>query len=164
MAKNKDKADEKSSSGIITKKMIIMGGVFLTVIFICTFVGVSFLLNKNNSEQANGKKVEKQKEIKTEQVSLGDDFVVNLSEIGNKRYIKANVTLAYNLENKEFGENLEKNIVVLRDSTISYLKGRTEDQLKDLDTLKDELVKELNKKLKVENTITDAYFQSFLIQ
>ncbi|MGL4655903.1 MAG: flagellar basal body-associated FliL family protein [Sarcina sp.] len=158
----KDKKEEKSSNRMTTKKMIIIGGVFLVLTFVCTFVGVSFMM-KNNSAQAVAKE-EKQKVIETAHLPLGEDFIVNLSEIGTKRYIKANVTLAYNLEDKDFKKNLEKNVVILRDSTISYLKARKEEDLKDLDALKNNLVKKLNEELKTENTITDAYFQSFLVQ
>ncbi|MGL4452557.1 MAG: flagellar basal body-associated FliL family protein [Sarcina sp.] len=164
MAKDKEKIDGKGSKGITTKKMVVIGGVFLIVTFVCTFTGVSLMMKKNNGQTTQKKVEEKQKPIETEHLPLGDDFVVNLSEVGAKRYVKANVTLAYNLEDKEFGKNIEKNVVILRDTTISYLKARSEEQLKDLEELKSGLVKELNKELKKENTITDAYFQSFLIQ
>ncbi|MGL4761257.1 MAG: flagellar basal body-associated FliL family protein [Sarcina sp.] len=160
----KDK-EEKKSNGITTKKMIIIGVGFLIITFICTFAGMTFLMKKNNPNIAD-KKVEKKKEKVTqiEHLPLGEDFVVNLSEVGIKRYVKANVTVAYDVENKEFIKNIDKNVVILRDSTITYLKGRTEEQLKDLEGLKIELVKELNEELKAGNVITDAYFQSFLIQ
>ena len=166
MAKDKDK-EEKKSSGMTTKKMVIIGGVFLLITFAITFGGVTFLVSKNNPNKGTAAaepKKEKEKVIETEHLPLGEDFIVNLSEIGSKRYVKANVTVAYDVDNKEFANNIDKNVVVLRDSTIAYLKGRTEEQLKDLEGLKTELVKELNKELKAGNVITDAYFQSFLIQ
>jgi flagellar FliL protein len=160
----KDKNGDKKSSGMTTKKMMLIGSVFLILTFVITFMSVSFMMNKNSDKAGDKVVKEAEKIIETEHLPLGEDFIVNLAEVGTKRYIKANVTVAYNIEDEKFIEELDKNIVVLRDATITYLKGRTEEQLKDLDGLKNELVKELNKQLKVDSTIVDAYFQSFLIQ
>lgn len=164
MGNNKDENKEKKS--ITTGKIILIGGIFLLITFAGTFTGFYFLTQRNAGTEASTSEIEKPKEkaVETKIFDLGDDFVVNLSTEGKSKYVKARIVLSYDVKNKAFSSNLEKNTAILRDATITYLKGRTEEQLSNLDTLKSELVLDLNKKLDQDNPIKEVYFQSLLIQ
>lgn len=155
---------DKEVSGLSTMKLVIIIVVSMSFVFGVAFTGFYFV----NKSRAEGKldmtNTSEKKEIKTEHLDLGEDFVINLKDTGSSRYIKTKIILNYNSENKEFAGNLEKNIAVLRDSTINYFKGKTVEEISDLNVVKKELIANLNKSLNVEGVITDAYFQSLLIQ
>ncbi|MGL5633655.1 MAG: flagellar basal body-associated FliL family protein [Sarcina sp.] len=162
MGTNKDENKEKKS--ITTGKIILIGGIFLLITFAGTFTGFYFLTQQNKGAQAAEEEKPKAKAEEIKIFDLGDDFVVNLSTEGKSKYVKARIVLSYDAKNKAFTSDMEKNTAILRDATITYLKGRTEEQLANLDTLKSELVVDLNKKLNQEDPIKEVYFQSLLIQ
>ncbi|MGL4739303.1 MAG: flagellar basal body-associated FliL family protein [Sarcina sp.] len=162
MGNSKDGNKEKKS--VTTGKIILIGGIFLLIAFAGTFTGFYFLTQRTNGANALETEKPKEKSVETKIFDLGEDFVVNLSTEGKLKYVKARIVLSYDAKNKKFSSNLDKNTAILRDATITYLKGRTEEQLANLDTLKAELVAQLNETLEQEDPIKDVYFQSLLIQ
>lgn len=155
MGKN-NKVEKKKSKGLI----IILCILFLILVFIGVF-STFYIKNKKKLSDTNIESIEK---VKTENISLGDDFVVNLSQMGKARYIKANITVSYNIKDKELSENVEKKIPVFRDATIMYLKGLNEEEISNMESLKAGLIQCLNDSIEEKDFIADIYFQSFLIQ
>lgn len=154
---NKNKEEKKSKF-----KPVIIAIFFLVTVF-AVGIGVYFYTS-NTKLSDKGNKVEKAKEIKCENLPLGDDFLINLSEEGKGRFLKTNITVSYNTSDKDFDKNKDKNVVVLRDATINHLTGKKDSDVKDLEALKKELKDVLNKSLGLENTIQEVYFQSWIIQ
>lgn len=154
---NKNKEEKKSKF-----KPVIIAIIFLLTVF-AVGIGVYFYTS-NTKLSDKGNKVEKAKEIKCENLPLGDDFLINLSEEGKGRFLKTNITVSYNTSDKDFDKNKDKNVVVLRDATINHLTGKKDSDVKDLEALKKELKDVLNKSLGLENTIQEVYFQSWIIQ
>lgn len=154
---NKNKEEKKSKF-----KPVIIAIFFLVTVF-AVGIGVYFYTS-NTKLSDKGNKVEKAKEIKCENLPLGEDFLINLSEEGKGRFLKTNITVSYNTSDKDFDKNKDKNVVVLRDATINHLTGKKDSDVKDLEALKKELKDVLNKSLGLENTIQEVYFQSWIIQ
>ncbi|WP_297437963.1 flagellar basal body-associated protein FliL [uncultured Clostridium sp.] len=157
-SKNKNKEDGKKSSKV---KYIIIGILFFILVFGGAFA--YFYISNNKGKEA-GDKPSKEVELETEHLSLGGDFVVNLSNDGKKKYIKTNIVVSYDITKDEFVDNLDKSVVVLRDSTIMYLKGRSDEELENVEGLKEGLANELNKAINQDKAIVDIYFQTFLVQ
>lgn len=106
------------------------------------------------------------KEIQVKQATMPlNEMVVNLADEGGKRYVKANPTIGYNSENKKLTEELTGNAPVLRDVTISTLRGKQSKELdsKGVEELKKELMERINSTLK-EGRIINVYFTDFVIQ
>lgn len=156
--KNKQEKKEKKSN----LKKVIIAILFLLIVFGVGF-GVYVYTSKGKS-LAKGNKTEQVKEIENENLPLGDDFLINLSDEGKGRFLKTNIIVSYNTADKEFEKNKDKNVPVLRDATINYLKGKKSSEIEDLEVLKKELKDILNKSLNLENTIQEVYFQSLIIQ
>ena len=82
--------------------------------------------------------------LSTIKYDLGE-FVVNLSDEGGKKFLKAK--LAVGFESKKLTTELEENKMVVRDIVISVLKSKkTVDYLteKGVDDIKNEIIKRLN--------------------
>lgn len=154
----------KEVSSLSITKLLIIIGVSMLFVFGVAFTGFYFV-NKSRAEgKLNMTNTSEKKEIKTEHLDLGEDFVINLKDKESLRYIKTKIILNYNSENKEFVENLDRNIAILRDSIINYFKGKTAEEISDLNVVKKELITNLNKSLNIESVIIDVYFQSLLIR
>ncbi|MGL5616273.1 MAG: flagellar basal body-associated FliL family protein [Sarcina sp.] len=158
MAKKKKKDEGNSSKKNL--KSIIIGGIILLIVFIGSFIFFSYVM-KNKNTEANPKEVIVKEQLSN--LSLGDEFVVNLAD-QEKRYIKANIVVAYDKNDKEFAKTSEESVVKLRDAVINTLKLITVEETKDTENLKKKLIENLNSAINQENTIKDVYFQSLIVQ
>lgn len=158
MAKKKKKDEENSSKKNL--KPMIFSGIILLIIFIGSFIFFSYILKNKNIDVKTNEVVVKEK---LANLSLGDEFVVNLADQG-KRYIKTNIVVAYDKNDKAFSKTSEENVVKLRDAVINTLKLITAEETKDTENLKKRLIENLNSAINEENTIKDVYFQSLIVQ
>lgn len=92
------------------------------------------------------------------------DFTVNLADAGQRRYLKATVTLAFT--DRALTDELVESEPKLRDLIIGVLRSKTAKDVSDLggtEKLRDEIVAAINVAL-IGGQITDLYFTDFLIQ
>ncbi|GLC32359.1 flagellar basal body-associated FliL family protein [Clostridium omnivorum] len=95
-----------------------------------------------------------------------DEFLVNLSDDGGKKYLKVKMILGYNTkEKKKFPAELEEKKPILRDTIIAALRNRksTDITAKGIEDLKKEIINRVNVNLeygKINNVfITDIIVQ-----
>lgn len=165
MGKNKKSGEGKKT--IEMSKTVLISGIVLVIIFIGSFLFFSFMFKTNKTEpkEANAKEAVEAVEAKNlVNLSLGDEFVVNLTDGSGKRYLKTNIVVAYDKKNKDFAKVAEEKVIVLRDAVINYLKLRTVDETKNTEKIKKGLIESLNKAIDSEDTIQDVYFQSLIVQ
>lgn len=92
------------------------------------------------------------------------DFTVNLADAGQRRYLKATVTLAYT--DKGLADELAKLEPKLRDLIIGVLRSKAANEVADLggtEKLRGEIIAAINGAL-TGGQIADLYFTDFLIQ
>lgn len=92
------------------------------------------------------------------------DFTVNLSDDGQRRYLK--VTMALGYEEKKLLKELEQRSVQIRDLIIEVLRNRSADDVengKGTTALRTDLIAEINEILS-KGTIKEIYFTDFLVQ
>ena len=93
-----------------------------------------------------------------------ETFVVNLADPGGKRYLR--VTIALEIDDKDFVEEAKKNVPQMRDKVLLILPAK---MFKDIrtssgkDALREEIIAQLNPLLD-KCKITNLYFQEFVIQ
>lgn len=162
----KKKKDDSESKSIKISKSALVGIILLVVIFIGSFIFFTFVFKENKNNKAIDGEVQDEEIKKKDLVnlSLGEEFVVNLAESGNKRYIKTNIVVAYDKNNKEFAKIAEESVVKLRDAVINYLKLVTVEDTKDTEKMKQGLIESLNKAIGGKKVIEDVYFQSLIVQ
>lgn len=162
----KKKKDDSESKSIKISKSALVGIILLVVIFIGSFIFFTFVFKENKNNKAIDGEVQDEEIKKKDLVnlSLGEEFVVNLAESGNKRYIKTNIVVAYDKNNKEFAKVAEESVVKLRDAVINYLKLVTVEDTKDTEKMKQGLIESLNKAIGGKKVIEDVYFQSLIVQ
>lgn len=105
-------------------------------------------------------------EIEEAYYELKDEFLVNLNDEGEKRYLKAKLSVAYNSKDTKFGESLESDKAVLRDGIIAYFKGKKASEVNDPNNnekIKKELTTYLNTKLK-KGQLTNVLFETLVVQ
>ena len=104
------------------------------------------------------------KEPVATQVYSLDEFVINLKDNNNNRYLKTKIALGY--EKKKDVEILIEKQLQIRDAIIQTLRSKTADEIMEVektDELKQELMKDLNKVFGSE-LVLDIYIVDFLIQ
>ncbi|HHT01264.1 MAG TPA: flagellar basal body-associated FliL family protein [Firmicutes bacterium] len=89
------------------------------------------------------------------------DVIVNLSDPGLHRYLRAEITLEYNSPN--LTAELEKNAYRVRDAVIEVLRGKTTADLQNATALKGELLEAVNAQLQ-QGRIDALYFGELIIQ
>ncbi len=93
-----------------------------------------------------------------------DLFTVNLLSESGRRYLKVEMNLE--LSGEELAVELEKKKPVLRDTIIRILSSKSLEEIstaKGKETLKEEIVSELNKRVK-DGKIKNVYFVDFVVQ
>ena len=149
---NKDK--EKSSGKLKLVFLIIFVSILVSILGV---VGIKYirLSNKGNTETI----------IKEIKVPLGDEIMVNLSDLGGKRYLKAKVNISYDEKDKKAAKEIEEKNAEIKDKTIFYLKSKTVGDFSsdNEEILKNDLVAELNKIMN-EGKIIDVYFDQLITQ
>lgn len=152
MAKEKkEKSENKKGKSII---LIIVG---LLVIGVAVFAGVYFGL-------ASGNNASEQKPVVEAYSEMGE-IMVNLSDVGVKRYAKITLTLSYDSGNKDLTTEIETKQVALRDTAIFYFKSLKAENFSanNEGLLKKELIDRLNKNL-TAGLIRDVKFNELLVQ
>jgi flagellar protein FliL len=148
MAKdNKEKKKGKLIFIVIAIILALGGG---------TFAGVFFYMNKNNGSQPVY--------IKEAFLEVGEIFV-NLNDEDSKRYVKLNLSISYDSNNKDLAKELTDKSVVIRDVAIFYIKAC---KAKDFDPaneaiLKGDLINRINQKL-TSGVLKDAYISDIIVQ
>jgi flagellar protein FliL len=93
-----------------------------------------------------------------------DTFTVNLLSESGRRYLKVQITLE--MEGKELSPELEEKKAVFRDIIIRILSSKSLEEIstiKGKETLKEQIVSELNTRLK-DGKIENIYFTDFVVQ
>jgi flagellar FliL protein len=93
-----------------------------------------------------------------------EDFVVNITDGEQTRYLKVNITLEAG--GKKGKEEVENRLPQVRDTIIFQLSGKTFDQVRDLQgkkQLQAELVQNLNELLN-KGRIESLFFTEFVVQ
>ena len=154
----------------MSKKGLMILVVCFAVIVLGVGAGLYILWDKvsgvapetlENAEKMAEKKVVK---VKVKVLLSMETFVVNLADPGGKRYLR--VTMALEMDDKDFVEEAKKNVPKMRDKVLLILP---EKKFKDIrtssgkDSLRKEIIAQLNPLLN-NCKVTDLYFQEFVIQ
>lgn len=169
--KEKEEAQEKPKG---SKTLLIFGAVAL-VLLIGVGVGAYFLGTRMApapdvpaETAAAGTPAAKKPDAKVS-AEIGpmidiENFVVNLLDKENTRYLKASVTLELN--SPETSEEVTQRMAQIRDAILLLSSNKTFDDLRDLQgkmQLRAELIETLNKIL-LQGKVTHVYFTNFVIQ
>lgn len=127
--------------------------LLLVVVGAGTFGGVYLFMQKNNTG-----------EVTEEKVPILEAATVNLNDESGKKYVKASVYISYDKKNSDLADEITNKTVEIKDKTIFYLKSKSsEDFTSDNEeTIKKELVSEINKLLK-KGSIINVYFPGDLL-
>jgi flagellar FliL protein len=93
-----------------------------------------------------------------------DPFVVNLSDPGGKRYLKARIELEYN--GQEVETEITARLPQLRDAILLHLSSKMLDEVQSVDgkvELRNALIKRINQVL-TSGKVKNLYFTQFVIQ
>jgi flagellar FliL protein len=93
-----------------------------------------------------------------------DKFIVNLSSDGGSRYLRSSINLE--LSSEEFQAEVDKKKPLIRDIIIKVLSAKSYEEISTIrgkETLKDEIVTELNK-IFTDGNIQNIFFTEFVIQ
>lgn len=135
------------------------------------FGGYMIFFNKNsantatNSPSSNNTVINSANELSPYTYSM-DEFLVNLTDDGGKKYFKVNLYLGYNTKNKKnMDKELEEKKPILRDAINSVLRSKKSVDItqKGVEDLKKEILARINPYLengKAEN----VYFSDILVQ
>ncbi|SUY47474.1 flagellar protein FliL [Clostridium putrefaciens] len=153
--------DKNEKQGGKTLKIIIIILLVLVLLGGGIFAGI-FLFSKDNTKGSTAQATEIKVEEKT--YSL-DDFLVNLSDEGGKHYLKINISLGYDVENKKLEKELDSKKDVMRDSVISILRNKksTDVTIKGTEDLKKEILDIINPLLN-NGKLTNIYFKELIFQ
>lgn len=134
--------------------------VFLlaTVLLLSAGGAYLFLINGNKHDAAAAGKSNSRTSIDKFTLS---PIVVNLSDPGLRRYLRANITLEYS--EPRLTAELNNKTYRIRDTVISVLRSKNTQDLQGEEALKQELVTAINAKLQ-SGQIDGLYFEEFLIQ
>ena len=145
----KDKGNGKKMNPIILVVLLVVG------IGVGVFVGTTFISKNNNTA------VKHAVEIK---VPIAETVTVNLSDEGAKRLVKASVTISYDENNKDLGDEIKEKTVEIKDKTIFYLKSKkaADFNASNETVLKKDLIEEINKLL-TTGQIINVYFPGDLL-
>ena len=175
VAKQEEVVEQKGGSN----KVLILIASILFLVLIGGGIAAYMLLNGddeviNDANSAKQSKVLHQKASKSEGRSsdlteIGpmyalDKFIVNLASDGGSRYLRAAVNLE--LSSAEFQAEVDKKKPLVRDIIIRVLSAKSYEEISTIrgkETLKDEMVNELNKVF-VDGNIKNVFFTEFVVQ
>ena len=153
--KDKGEIKEKSGKGM----MVVLFVLGLIVLGAATFGGVYIFMKTNKTVSAQ------QVVIEQTYVDL-DEFTVNLADENGKRFLKSEISIGYDKDNKKVAEEITNNTVVIRDTIIFYFKSKKAEFINDQnnkDQIKNELIEAINKELQ-KGKITDIRFKNMIVQ
>ncbi len=154
----------KEEKGGKSKMMIF---VIIGVVVLVAAVGVAAYLlgarSVQNQEAASAEVEEVEKEQVGPMVDISD-FIINILDKNETRYLKASVTLE--LENEETVAEVNQRMPQIRDSIILLVGNKTFAELNDLQgklQLRAEIIARLNKIL-TKGKVKGIYFTEFVVQ
>lgn len=158
--------EKKSNKGlviviIILVVVIVAGGGVAAGFFIMGKKASTTVNNTNTNQQLNNTNG-----VAAQVSSITfplDEFLVNLSDEGGKRYIKAKILLGY--ENKKLTKELTTKKPIIRDAINSILRSKktTDFTEKGTEDIKKELLNRINPMLK-DGKADNIYFDDILLQ
>ena len=136
------------------KKIIVIIAA-LVVLGVSSFAGVYYFTSTQS---------QKEEVIKEAFFEVGEIFV-NLNDKDQKRYVKLNMAVSYDTKNEELKAELEEKKVVLRDTSIFYLKSCVANDFNSENevNLKKDLVTSINRNL-TTGTLIDVYINDIIVQ
>lgn len=156
--------EDKGSGGGKSKMMLI---VIIGVVVLLVAVGVAAYLLGSRSAQSSPVAAEVEETEKIEGVGpMVDvtDFIINILDKNETRYLKAAITLE--LENEETVIEVNERMPQIRDSVLLLVGNKTFAELNDLQgklQLRAEIIVRLNKLLK-KGKVKGIYFTEFVVQ
>jgi len=158
--------EEKQTKGGGKGKLIlfVLGGV----VFLLAIAVAAYLLGASNSN--NGQKAGVEETAASEEEStIGpmvdiEDFIINILEKNETRYLKAAITLE--LESPETAAEVEQRMAQIRDAILLLIGNKTFAELSDLQgklQLRAEIRARLNKML-TTGDVKGIYFTEFVVQ
>ncbi|MEW8955126.1 flagellar basal body-associated protein FliL [Clostridium sp.] len=143
------------------KKKSKIGIIIIAVLLLIIIGGGGFMWFKMKELNAGATQNTKIEEGKFEL----NEMIVNLADEGGRRYIKVKPVLGYDSTNKDLEAEFATKSHVLRDLTITILRGKTSKDLtpEGEEALKKEILDKLNPVLD-KGKLTNVYFTDFLIQ
>lgn len=156
--------EEKGSGGGKSKMMLF---VIIGVVVLLVAVGVAAYLLGSKSAQSIPVAAEVEETEKAEGVGpMVDvsDFIINILDKNETRYLKAAITLE--LENEETVIEVNERMPQIRDSVLLLVGNKTFAELNDLQgklQLRAEIIVRLNKLLK-KGKVKGIYFTEFVVQ
>lgn len=157
--KNQEEKESKTKGGGINKKAIVMVvlGVFL-LFGIAGGLAYYYLLLPGLAEAQEPEVQEPEHEYRL------DNYIVNLADSDQRRYLKVSMVLAY--QEEELEEELESRKAQMSDRIIDILRGKKVEDIQNDDAtnrIREEVTREINSILK-EGSIEEVYFTEFIIQ
>ena len=163
MAQNQEEAPQKSSK----MKLIIFLVVGLVVLGGGGFAAYLFFFKKEPPAEATdhaSPHAQHAPAVAQPVMYQMDPFLVNLSDPGGKRYLK--LTMQLSMENTAAQTDLQNRMVVVRDSVIMMLSGKTFEEISSPAgkmALKREIMAKVNKTL-TQGQVKEIFFTEFLVQ
>ena len=154
-----DVQEEKNDKGKVSKKTVVMIVLIVFMLFGIAGGVTYYFVNQMFSQVS----AEEAPPVEKFEFPL-DNFVVNVADTDNRRYLKVNVVLVYTEEEME--EELEKRTAEMRNSIIDILRKKTmEDVQKEnaTETIRTEVAERVNSILP-EGEILEVYLTDFITQ
>lgn len=158
--------EEKQKSGGGKKKLIfiIIGVVLLILVGIAAFLLGTNIGGDSGSEATAG--ADKQEDMKADVGPMVDidDFIINILDKDETRYLKAAITLE--LDGEETVIEVNERMAQIRDAILLLIGNKTFAELSDLQgklQLRAEIIARLNKLLK-DGKVKGIYFTEFVVQ
>lgn len=162
-------ADEKGKEGKKGGMMIVIVAAVVAALIVGVGIGAYIMGTKQGAAKAAEEhKAEKPKEEEAPK-GLGplvklEDFVVNLLDEQESRYLKASISLE--MEKPEAVAEVEQRLPQVRDAILLLIGSKTFVELRDVQgklQLRAELLAKVNELLKA-GKVTQVYFTDFVIQ
>lgn len=154
---------------------IILGAIGIVALVFIT-IGVSYWTMKTwflSSEPQQNQQEQQQQapgasEDPYQEFALENDFIITkqMPGSGRTRTLKVSIVLAFNQENASVKTELEKRKSQIRDRIFQILGRKNAEELGygNMQSLKDELVNEINKMLTGGNRIQAVFFNNYVYQ
>lgn len=164
-AKSTEENGGKKSSNLV----LIIIIVALVLVLLIVGVVVAMLAGGDESPQGSNPSSKEKPQKMMDSMEVGpmfplDNFTVNLLSDSGRRYLKVQMNLE--LDGEELAAELESKTAVIRDVIIRLLSSKTLEEIstaKGKDTLKEQIVNQLNLRLR-DGNIRHVYFTEFVVQ
>lgn len=153
----------------MSKKTLLIVGIVFLLLMIGT--GVAFFVLWGKVSASKSEHVSSGENIADGTLPTGKKnvfplktFVVNLADVGGKRYLRLGMVLELN--NIALTSEIEENLPHVRDKILMILPSKTFNDIKTFEgkmSLKSEIMNGLNSFLK-EGKISNLYFEEFVVQ